>query len=65
MHPVEKPNKWPEIQRFDYLVRKRELKASEAEELVKKAKAQKTYPQREAVRWAVAMLGKEKLDAID
>src|SRR5262249_45651817 len=25
MHPVAKPDKWPEVQRFDYLVRTREL----------------------------------------
>src|SRR5262249_43808580 len=36
-HEVEEPNKWPDEQRFDYLVRMRELDAEEAEALAKKA----------------------------
>ena len=59
MHTVEKPEHWPEMQRFDYLVRTRELTAKEIAELdssrARKTK-EKTYPQREAVRYALEAL---------
>src|SRR5262249_42993531 len=64
MHAVEKPNKWPAVQRFDYLVRTTEVPADAAEKFLKQAKEQ-TYPQREAVAWALDMLKCDKLDAID
>lgn len=56
MHQVEKPNRWPAVQRFDYLVRARELSEKEAREATNRMKERKTYPQREAVRWAIARL---------
>jgi hypothetical protein len=55
MHAVEKPEKWPQVQRFDYLVRSRELKPVEVRAAVRDAKKQ-TYPQREAVRYALTSL---------
>jgi hypothetical protein len=54
MQAVEKPDKWPKMQRFDYLIQNRELSADEAERLTKERKA--TYPQREAVLWALREL---------
>ena len=65
MHRVEKPNKWPAIQRFDYLVRARVIDAEEAQKRIEKAQAQKTYPQREALRWALEMLKGPHLDRVD
>jgi len=50
--PVDRPGKWPAYQRYDYLVRTR---YPTEDELAKKAPA--TYPQREAVRWALRELG--------
>jgi hypothetical protein len=61
MHAVEKPNKWPEVQRFDYLVQTCELSAGEAEQRLKESKG-KNYPQRAAVTWALAMLQLKQLD---
>jgi hypothetical protein len=55
-HAVDQPHPWPAWQRFDYLVRARELEAAEAEALAEQARAAATYPQREAVRWALAEL---------
>jgi hypothetical protein len=55
LHGVAEPNKWPEVQRFDYLVRTRELKAEESCD-VSPAARKKTYPQREAVRYALSKL---------
>jgi hypothetical protein len=43
------------VQRFDYLVRQRELKPAEAKEAAQAAR-KKSYPQREAVRYALALL---------
>jgi len=59
-HRVKNPNKWPEIQRFDYLIQTRELSDAEADALLKKTHESKSYPQREAVRWALAKLSGEK-----
>jgi len=55
-HEVEKPNEWPDEQRFDYLERTRERGATAAQAEAEKARQAKTYPQREAVRWALRML---------
>jgi hypothetical protein len=54
MHAVEKPNRWPQVQRFDYLIQARELKTEEVSAAMRSAK--KTYPQREAVRYALSYL---------
>lgn len=58
MERVAKPNHWPRGQRFDYLVRTRELTADERTALVKKApqKEPASYPQREAVLFALREL---------
>jgi hypothetical protein len=56
MHPVEKPNRWPKLQRFDYLVQACELTRSEAETAIERAAKQQTYSQREAARWVLEKL---------
>jgi hypothetical protein len=57
MQLVPEPDKWPQLQRFDYLVRKRELSADEVARLVRRPEQQPTsYPQREAVLWALRQL---------
>jgi hypothetical protein len=58
MHEVEKPEKWPKHQRFDYLVRKRELTAKEIEKVPADAgknrvASLKSYPQRDAVLYTL------------
>jgi hypothetical protein len=49
---VENPGAWPEVQRFDYLVRTREATAEEIAAQQKKP-ANASYPQRDAVLWAI------------
>jgi hypothetical protein len=65
MHEVENPDKWPTVQRFDYLVRKRELTGKEVPALdpagPAKKPTRKSYPQREAVRYAIAALREKAL----
>jgi hypothetical protein len=58
MHSVFEPEKWPRVQRFDYVVRKRELRADELERLLHQSDVIKpsSYPQREAVLWALRQL---------
>ncbi len=59
MERVAKPVKWPEWQRFDYLVRTRELTSDEIADHQKKLKrkpAAPSYPQREAVLFALREL---------
>jgi hypothetical protein len=55
---VAKPDKWPEWQRFDYLVRTRELTADEVAAHRKKPRKSPfaSYPQRYAVRFALREL---------
>ncbi|HTU89625.1 MAG TPA: HEAT repeat domain-containing protein [Gemmataceae bacterium] len=56
---VAKPEKWPEWQRFDYLVRTRELTADELAVHKKKLQSKPavpSYPQREAVLFALREL---------
>lgn len=52
---VEDAAPWPEKQRFDFLVRERD---ATAEDLIRLALEQTTYPQREAVLWALKELEK-------
>jgi hypothetical protein len=59
MHRVNSKN-GPEQQRFDYLVRTRQLEPDEVKALPKQARTSKTYPQREAVRWALATLAPDE-----
>jgi hypothetical protein len=51
---------WPHLQRFDYLIRKRELSADEVKRLgppgVDRAGKPASYPQRDAVLWALCEL---------
>lgn len=59
MERVAKPDKWPEWQRFDYVVRTRELTAEEMAAHRKKLKSKpvaSSYPQREAVLFALREL---------
>lgn len=59
MHVVENAGKWPKLQRFDYLVRERELCDDDVSmRLLSKddSKANPSYPQREAVLWALREL---------
>jgi HEAT repeat protein len=51
--PVDKPEPWPVMQRYDYLVRKRAVSAQDAERL---KKAADSYPQRDAVLYALREL---------
>jgi hypothetical protein len=65
MQSVPEPNKWPAMQRFDYLVRMRELTANEVSQLPATKAAEDAnapiYPQRVAVKWALSQLtGKDK-----
>lgn len=56
---VAKPDKWPEWQRFDYLVRRRELTGDELAAHKKKLQCKPAvpfYPQREAVLFALREL---------
>jgi hypothetical protein len=57
---VSEPGKWPRVQRFDYLIRQRELSDDEVKRVVA-AKGDEpggppSYPQREAVLWALRQL---------
>lgn len=56
--PVEKAAPWPDRQRFDFLVRTRDATPQELEEARKTPPEKQTYPQREAVRFALKELGK-------
>jgi hypothetical protein len=52
---VEDPGAWPELQRYDYLVRTRDASAEEIA-AHQKQPANATYPQRDAVLWALKEL---------
>lgn len=57
MQPVAEPKKWPSIQRFDYLIRERELSADEVKRFeARRQEPNGSYPQREAVLWAIREL---------
>jgi hypothetical protein len=63
LQPVSKPDKWPRLQRFDYLIRMRELSNGESVRPAAtiNSETQPTYPQREAVLWALRELtGEDK-----
>jgi hypothetical protein len=51
-HPVKDAKPWPEMQRYDYMVRNRVLSAEEAKAWRKKSGAF-SYPQRESVLYAL------------
>ena len=53
MEDVPDPGKWPARQRFDYMIRQRELTD---QEIAEKSEPAKSYPQREAVRRALDKL---------
>jgi hypothetical protein len=65
VQPVADHGRWPRLQRYDYLVRQRELSDQEAARLTpaEGAGADKpaSYPQREAVLWALRELTGEDL----
>jgi hypothetical protein len=60
MQPVSKPDKWPRLQRFDYLIRMREMTGDETVRAATTINSHwedpRTYPQREAVFWALREL---------
>jgi hypothetical protein len=56
MQPVADAKPWPAVQRFDYLVRQRPLTATEAAQWAEAKTAPKSYPQREAVLFALREL---------
>jgi hypothetical protein len=62
LQPVPDPGKWPERQRFDYVIRQRELTLDElqayqeAERFRARAGPSTTYPQRQAVLFALREL---------
>jgi hypothetical protein len=58
IQPVAKPEPWPAFQRYDYLVRTRELTGEEAKALpaIKDPDDPPSYPQRFAVVWALREL---------
>jgi hypothetical protein len=62
LQKVPDPGKWPERQRFDYVIRQRELTPGElrayqaADESAAKKGSLRTYPQREAVLFALREL---------
>src|SRR5262249_15381620 len=58
MQFVEKPDKWPHLQRFDYVVRTRELTAAEVNRYQneKSGSDPNDYPQRTAVLFALREL---------
>jgi hypothetical protein len=54
---VSDAGEWPRVQRFDFMIRKRELTADEVAELKKSGPSKaKTYPQRDAVLWTLRQL---------
>ncbi len=66
MQRVLEPGKWPTMQRFDYLIRQRELNADEVKRLTQAEKAETEtpmYPQRRAVLWALRELTGENIGA--
>jgi hypothetical protein len=65
MHEVKEPDKWPDVQRFDYMIRQRELAK---DEIARLSRARETttncepnYPQRDAVQWALTRLTNQDL----
>ena len=64
LHTVKDAKPWPELQRFDYLVRTRPLRDDEIpKQAEKQDTAISTYPQREAVRALVAVLEQKEPSA--
>jgi hypothetical protein len=66
MHAVAKPDRWPGVQRFDYLVRKREVTDGEAGKLLDSLKdklAFPTSPRYRALCYARDALRAGKIDA--
>ena len=55
VQPVDDAGAWPKLQRFDYLIRRRELTAEEAARIAPAAE-DKSYPQREAAQYAIRRL---------
>jgi hypothetical protein len=59
LQPVPDPGKWPRLQRFDYLIRNRELSDDEVAclpDVPGPAGKPASYPQRDAVLWALRQL---------
>ena len=57
LHSVKEAKPWPELQRFDYLVRTRQLRGDEIPKKAEKSKpATIDYPQREAVQALLEVL---------
>jgi hypothetical protein len=60
MQSVAKPDKWPAEQRFDFIIRQREITAADVPTFpaggLNRTEPPTTYPQREAVLWALREL---------
>lgn len=56
MHQVGNPGRWPAMQRFDYLVRRRVLTEEEIKHKVEEMTIDGDYPQRQAVLFALREL---------
>jgi hypothetical protein len=59
MHRVVQPASGPDVQRFDYLVRESDVPEVVAAILLGKAARKRSYPQREAVRYALSQLSNQ------
>ena len=61
LHTVKDAKPWPEVQRFDYLVRTRQLRGDEIPKKTETPEpANFTYPQREAVRALLEVLARKE-----
>jgi hypothetical protein len=62
MQPVENANPWPALQRYDFLVRTRPATPEEITRSTTQS-ASTTYPQREAILYALRQLSGQDLGA--
>jgi hypothetical protein len=56
--PVERPGQWPQMQRFDYIVRARRVDTYQELAALQQKKQSKDYPQRDAALFAIRELSR-------
>jgi hypothetical protein len=56
--PVERPGQWPQMQRFDYIVRARRVDTYQELAALQQKKQPKDYPQRDAALFAIRELSR-------
>jgi hypothetical protein len=56
--PVERPGQWPQMQRFDYIVRARRVDTYQELAALQQKKQSKEYPQRDAALFAIRELSR-------